>query len=61
MDLGVLLVANLIMRTRPQPRRAGPIQPVTYYEILTDVPYMVFIVGSFMVRFDLHAVCCMHK
>lgn len=49
LDLAVLIVANLIMRTRPTAGRRTTKQPIRYSEILKDVPYLVFVFGSFLV------------
>lgn len=47
MDLGFLIIANLIMRTRLPPKaRAGKALPLK--EVL-DVPYLLFVFGSFLV------------
>lgn len=46
MDLGFLIIANLIMRTRLPPKaRAGKALPLK--EVL-DVPYLLFVFGSFL-------------
>ncbi|KAJ7596021.1 major facilitator superfamily domain-containing protein [Mycena floridula] len=48
LDLGVLLLANLMMRTRP---RVGPKKatPIAYKEVMSDKPYLIFCLGSFLV------------
>ena len=49
MDLGLLLVANLIMRTKYTV--SGASKPsVSLMAILKDVPYLIFILGVFLVR-----------
>jgi hypothetical protein len=48
MDLGFLIIANLIMRTRLPPKaRSDKASPLR--EIILDVPYLLFAVGSFLV------------
>lgn len=47
LDLGLLVVANLIMKTRYPVRNIAhrQKQSVLLKEILTDAPYMAFVVG----------------
>ncbi|KXN82935.1 Riboflavin transporter MCH5 [Leucoagaricus sp. SymC.cos] len=48
MDLGLLIIANSIMRTRlPPNRRKGKSSPMVK-EILTDVAYLFYMAGSFL-------------
>jgi hypothetical protein len=48
MDLGLLIIANLIMRTRlPSKSRADKTSLLT--EVIRDVPYVMFALGSFLV------------
>ncbi|PFH48581.1 hypothetical protein AMATHDRAFT_65048 [Amanita thiersii Skay4041] len=47
LDLGVLIIANILMRTRLPPKRAGG-HGAVMKEILTDLPYMTFVVGTFL-------------
>lgn len=49
MDLGLLIIANLIMRTRLPPKPKGTKNASTIKEVLTDVPFLTFVLGSFMV------------
>jgi len=48
MDLGLLTIANLIMRTRLPPRPQGNQNMYRLKEIFTDVPYLLFVFGSFL-------------
>jgi hypothetical protein len=48
MDLGLLITANLIMRTRLPPKaRADKIPHLK--EVIMDAPYLIFVLGSFLV------------
>jgi hypothetical protein len=48
MDLGLLIIANLIMRTRLPPKaRADKVSPLK--EVILDFPYLLFVLGSFLV------------
>ncbi|KAF8154611.1 major facilitator superfamily domain-containing protein [Crassisporium funariophilum] len=49
MDLGFLIVANSIMRTRlvPKKSREGS-SKAAFKEVLADVPYLVYILGTFL-------------
>jgi MFS family permease len=49
MDLGLLVVANLIMRTRLPPKKKQENGDSLAKEVLTDVPYMIFSLGTFLV------------
>jgi len=50
MDLGLLVIANLIMRTRLPPKSRGPQQKNSVLrEVLTDGPYLIFLLGSFLI------------
>jgi len=51
MDLGLLVIANLIMRTRLPPKTRA--DKVSVKEIVLDVPYLIFVLGSFLVRLAL--------
>ncbi|KAJ3569824.1 hypothetical protein NP233_g4800 [Leucocoprinus birnbaumii] len=49
MDLGLLIIANSIMRTRlPPNKKKGNTSPMVK-EILTDIPYLFYMAGSFLV------------
>ena len=48
-DLGLLVIANLIMKTRLPTRTSTVEKSSVLTEVLTDVPYIVFIWGSFLV------------
>lgn len=49
MDLGLLIIANSIMRTRlPPNKRKGSMSPMVK-EILTDVAYLFYMAGNFLV------------
>lgn len=50
-DLGFLLTANLVMRTRLPPRKNQVTNLALFKEVLRDIPYMVYIAGSFLVSF----------
>ncbi|KAG6911040.1 hypothetical protein DXG01_005456 [Tephrocybe rancida] len=50
MDLGLLILANLIMRARLPPKRRGNEGGSVLKEVITDVPYLLFVLGSFLVR-----------
>ena len=48
MDLGLLIIANLLMRTRLPPKaRADKISHLK--EVMMDFPYVIFVLGSFLV------------
>jgi len=47
-DLGFLLTANLVMRTRLPPRKNQINNLTLFKEVLRDIPYMVYIAGSFL-------------
>ncbi|BFZ59654.1 hypothetical protein YB2330_000668 [Saitoella coloradoensis] len=49
--MGCLVIANLTMRTRLPPRESGPFFDVTAFR---DVPYMLFVVGAFLVLWGLY-------
>ncbi|KAF8880532.1 major facilitator superfamily domain-containing protein [Infundibulicybe gibba] len=50
MDLGLLIIANAIMRTRLPPRTSqGGEKTSRLKEVLTDIPYLVYILGSFLI------------
>lgn len=51
MDLGLLIIANLVMRTRLPPKHRGNENASILKEVTTDVPYLVFVFGSFLVCF----------
>ncbi|KAF9465927.1 major facilitator superfamily domain-containing protein [Collybia nuda] len=48
MDLGLLIIANSIMRTRLPPKPKETNNRSTLKEVLIDVPYLIFVLGSFM-------------
>lgn len=50
MDLGFLVIANLVMRTRMPPKRRRTEGGSVFKEVVTDGPYLLFIFGSFLVR-----------
>ncbi|KAL0958740.1 hypothetical protein HGRIS_014066 [Hohenbuehelia grisea] len=57
-DLGLLILANLLMKTRLPSRRqrakAGVVnKPIAFKKIILDWPYMVFVAGSFLVFWGL--------
>ncbi|KAF4585078.1 hypothetical protein EYR40_001914 [Pleurotus pulmonarius] len=53
-DLGLLLMANLFMRTRLPSRKHKPdSKKVEFKTIIYDLPYMVFVAGSFLVFWGL--------
>lgn len=51
MDLGFLIIANSIMRTRlpPKKKKADGSEP-TMRTILRDIPFIVYTLGAFFVR-----------
>ncbi|KAF8066742.1 major facilitator superfamily domain-containing protein [Lyophyllum atratum] len=49
MDLGLLIIANLIMRTRLPPKRRGNEGGSVLKEVVTDRPYLLFVLGSFLI------------
>lgn len=52
MDLGFLIIANSIMRTRlpPKQRKVDNNEPTTSMRtVLKDVPFLVYTLGSFFV------------
>ncbi|KAF5381766.1 hypothetical protein D9615_005434 [Tricholomella constricta] len=49
MDLGLLITANLIMRTRLLPKRRGNEGGSVLKEVVTDGPYLLFVLGSFLI------------
>jgi len=49
MDLGFLIVANLIMRTRLPPKKSqGGEGGATFKTVLKDIPFLVYILGAFL-------------
>jgi len=48
-DLGLLVIANVIMRTRLPARIRTAEKSSVLTELLTDVPYIVYMCGSFLV------------
>ena len=49
MDLGLLVIANSIMRTRLPPNKKKGDSASIVNEILADVAYILYMVGSFLV------------
>ncbi|KAF8192999.1 major facilitator superfamily domain-containing protein [Pholiota molesta] len=50
MDLGLLIIANSIMRTRLPPKSArGRDGEATIRSVLTDIPFIIYAVGAFLV------------
>ncbi|KDR79107.1 hypothetical protein GALMADRAFT_63444 [Galerina marginata CBS 339.88] len=50
MDLGFLIIANSIMRTRLPPKKAqADGSGATFKGVLSDVPFLVYILGAFLV------------
>jgi hypothetical protein len=50
MDLGLLIIANLIMRTRLPSKQRGNEGGSVLKEVMADGPYLLFVTGSFLVR-----------
>lgn len=50
LDMGLLFIANLIMRTRLPAKRKQAGGSSLWKTVLTDVPYLVFVLGVFLVR-----------
>lgn len=51
MDLTFLVIANSIMRTRLPPKKVqGQDGRSAVKSVLTDVPFIIYAVGSFLVR-----------
>lgn len=49
MDLGLLIIANLIMRTRLPPKRNQGKKGVSVFkEVISDVPYLIYMFGTFL-------------
>lgn len=54
LDLGLLVAANLLMRTRLPSRKQRPnLQPVNVKKILSDVAYLLLVAGSFLIFWGL--------
>jgi len=52
MDLGFLITANLIMRTRLPPKTSrGNEGGATFKTVFSDVPFLVYCLGAFLVNF----------
>ncbi|KAH0578997.1 hypothetical protein H2248_003174 [Termitomyces sp. 'cryptogamus'] len=49
MDLGLLIIANFVMRARLPPKRGGKEGESVFKEVITDGPYLLFIFGSFLI------------
>jgi MFS family permease len=50
MDLGFLIIANSIMRTRLPPKKTqGDGSGATFRTVLSDVPFLIYILGAFLV------------
>ncbi|PPR07866.1 hypothetical protein CVT24_005603 [Panaeolus cyanescens] len=49
MDLGLLIIANLIMKTRLPPKKKMQGEGATFRKVLTDVPYLIYMLGGFLV------------
>ncbi|PPQ88170.1 hypothetical protein CVT25_005135 [Psilocybe cyanescens] len=49
MDLGFLIIANSIMRTRLPPKKAQDGSGATFKKVLSDIPFLIYILGSFLV------------
>ncbi|KAF9561240.1 MFS general substrate transporter [Agrocybe pediades] len=50
MDLGFLIIANLIMRTRLPPKKSrGNEGGATFKSVLKDVPFLIYVLGAFLV------------
>lgn len=56
MDLGLLVIANSIMRTRLPPNKKKDNSTSIVKEILADVAYVLYMVGSFLVGLSSSAV-----
>jgi hypothetical protein len=55
MDLGLLIIANSIMRTRLPPKSArGRDGEATIRSVLSDIPFIIYAVGAFLVRVRFH-------
>jgi MFS family permease len=54
LDLGILIIANLLMRTRLPPRQHKlEIGKMFRENLITDVPYLIFMAGAFLVFWGL--------
>ncbi|KAG6831552.1 hypothetical protein H0H92_009471 [Tricholoma furcatifolium] len=56
MDLGLLIIANSIMRAGLPPKRRGNEGGSILKEVITDGPYLLFVLGSFLLYAALHGV-----
>lgn len=54
MDLGFLIIANSIMRTRLPPKKAQDGSGTTFRKVLSDIPFLIYILGSFLVCHSLY-------
>lgn len=52
MDLGLLFIANIIMRTRLPPNKNKNKSSPVVKEIITDGAYLLYIAGTFLVSPD---------
>ena len=48
MDMGLLIIANLIMRTRLPPKKPSPTDP-KLKDITRDIPFLIYGLGGFLV------------
>ena len=53
MDLGLILIANVIMRTRLPPNKHKNNNSSVAKEIATDAAYLLYIAGTFFVSQDI--------
>ncbi|KAG6890034.1 hypothetical protein C0995_012491 [Termitomyces sp. Mi166 len=56
MDLGLLIIANLVMKARLPPKQRGTQGGSVFKEVITDGPYLLFVFGSFLLYAVLHGV-----
>ena len=49
MDLGLLAIANSIMRTRLPPKQRVADGGATFRSVLKDVPFLIYALGTFLV------------
>jgi hypothetical protein len=54
LDFGLLILANVIMRTRLPPNRKKENNLPLVKELFTDVPFLMYGAGSFLVRLPFY-------
>jgi len=59
MDLGLLVIANSIMRTRlPPKQKVTDGGGATFRSVLKDVPFLIYALGTFLVSMTSNKLRC---